>query len=700
MTTTLLKRLRSMNKAEIRFRASAALRTKVERAKSVFRPEEWQREELRLAPVPGLVAARDALAQRAWLDAHRSLAAHFVRRPAVFPLGARNLDEVASRLNAAFPGNDARERADGFLAGRYDLLGHRGIHAGSPPDWHRDPVHDRRAPMCFWDAVPFLDPRHGDHKVTWELNRHQHFLTLGRAHALTGDRRYYQEFVGQITDWITRNPPLVGTNWASMLELALRCLSWTWALHFFARGASKHDEEPWTVDLLLALDRQLAHIEEHLSIYFSPNTHLTGEALALYVTGRAFPELPASTRRAAVGRRILLAEADRQVLADGGHAERSTHYHRYSTDFYLLALNVARASRDPHGAAFREPALRQARFLRAIADEAGRIPLIGDDDGGQLFPICGRPPADCADTLSTAAVLLGDPTLATGVPPEETYWLCGSHDFGTYRPIPTAPRSVALQASGYCVMRNGRGDHLVFDCGAHGYLNGGHAHADALSVVLTVARRPLLVDPGTATYTMDPEARDRFRSSAMHNTLVIDGRSQSEPAGPFQWRTRTDAQCVHWESGPERDIAAGQHQGYAPIVHSREVTAIHGRGWIIVDRVDGPGQVNAAAMWHFHPDWSLVGIDDTRATLLHADGTRFVLMCSVPLQVATSRGLDEFAPEYGRVQKALCLEARISADAPVSIVTVFPADGSARLAAELASSVHSTGPLMTQEPQT
>ncbi len=45
------------------------------------------------------------------------------------------------------------------------------------------------------------------------------------------------------------------------------------------------------MDLLLALDRQLAHIEQNLSHYFSPNTHLLGEALALYVAGRALPML-------------------------------------------------------------------------------------------------------------------------------------------------------------------------------------------------------------------------------------------------------------------------------------------------------------------------------------------------------------------------------------------------------------------------
>ena len=72
-----------------------------------------------------------------------------------------------------------------------------------------------------------------------------------------------------------------------------------------------------------------------------------------------------------------------------------------------------------------EAAAQQAKFLRAIADDNGRLPQIGDDDGGQLFPICGRPASDCSDTLSSAAAILNDPSLTLGVATEESFWFCG-----------------------------------------------------------------------------------------------------------------------------------------------------------------------------------------------------------------------------------------------------------------------------------
>ena len=667
-----LRRLRQMDASELRFRATVALRNAMDRARASVSTPAWDRGALVLTG-PALEPVRRLLASRDWIGAHRGLARHFAERDRRFPVDANRSAQIAASVRHRFPDLDARSRADRILAGRYDLLGYPDVTLGQAPDWHRDPVHDRRAPLLFWDAVPYLDPACGDHKITWEFNRHQHFLVLGRAYHLTGDRRYYREFVRQVEAWIAANPPLVGINWASMLELAFRSLSWLWALHFFAGAAGEGDDYPWLVDLLLALDRQLVHVEHNLSRYFSPNTHLSGEALALYVAGRALPELGNAGQRAGVGRSVLIHEATAQINRDGGHAERSAHYHRYSTDFYLLALNIARLTEDSAAKAFDEAARRQAAFLRTIATDAGQLPLIGDDDGGQLFPICGRAPADCADSLAHAAVLLDDASLSVGTAPEETYWFCGVDYIEV---LPTAPMpwpSRQFPETGYCVSRTDRGDHLVFDCGKHGFLNGGHAHADALSVVLSVGGRPLLVDPGTATYTMDPALRDRFRGTAMHNTLVVNGRPQSAPRGAFHWASTTDAECTSWSARAGIDYAEGRHGGYEGVTHVRRVVALHGVGWLIVDRVAGrPGPITASAFWHVHPDWTVFQEDPHRFSLRHHDGLELAIVSTAPL--AEIDGPEAcYAPVYGRVESAPCITATIEGAAPLTIATFVPA---------------------------
>jgi hypothetical protein len=679
MSVQILKRLRSMDGAELRFRATAAIRSRVSRARTAIAPSTWRRESLVLADLPSLAEAKQALRRRDWLAAHRALARHFTSRDPRFPLDPRRLPELGREIISRFPMNDAVSLAERIVEGKYDLLGYRAVGAGSPPDWHLDAVHGRRAPLLFWDAVPYLDPACGDHKVIWEINRHQHLLVLGRGFVLTGDRRYYRTFTMHLVDWLRHNPPLLGINWSSMLELALRSLSWVWALHMFAAAVTEDDREPWVVDLLLALDRQLEHVEQNLSRYFSPNTHLTGEALALYVAGRVFPELPSSHRFEQAGRDVLLKEAHNQVLPDGGHAERSAHYHRYSTDFYLLAFAVARVTGDPAAAALRKAAHRQAAFLRGITNDRGCLPLIGDDDGGQLFPICRRPPSDASDTLANAAVLLEDHALAVGAPPEETMWLCGTWQT-VPRTIAAPPQpSIGFPHSGYYVTRDGSGNHLVFDCGPHGFLNGGHAHADALAVNVSVRGNTLLVDAGTATYTMNPEMRDRFRATAMHNTVVVDGRSQSQPRGPFHWLTRTDARCRIWQPGGSADYVEGDHDGYSPTRHVRGVFAVHGIGWIVVDHLVGDRPVrHASAMWHIHPKWAWRRTGDNEVVFTIPGELPVALAMSVPLQLVRD-GSSAFAPEYGYVTQALCLAGEFETASAAAFVAATPAWSDARV---------------------
>ena len=685
-----LRRIAAMEPGELRFRGACELRKVAGRARTALARPRWDRQALSGVLQRGGAGgdawghALKALGQHDITAAHTALAAHFTGRRSAFPLNARDIADRTRLIASRFPDAtaDAAARGQAILDGRYDLLGYRGLSPGRPIDWHLDPVHGRRAPVRYWADVPYLDPAAGDHKVIWELNRHQHWLALGRAFALTNERPYFCEFTAQLSGWLAANPPLVGVNWASMLELAFRTLSWLWAIEYFAGAAGPDDREPWIVDLLLALDRQLTHVEQNLSRYFSPNTHLTGEALALYVSGAALPELRASARRQALGREVLTREATRQINPDGGHAELSTHYHRYSTDFYLLALAVARAANDPAADVFEDAARRQAHYLRSITDDAGRRPAIGDDDGGQLFPVCGLAPDDCRDTLSTAAVLLDERALAVAPPPEPTFWMCGARALDAEPNSGATWPSVLHTASGYGISRTTRGDHLIFDAGALGYLNGGHAHADALSCTLTFAGRPLLIDPGTATYTMAPEVRDRFRSTMMHNTVVLDGRQQSSPRGPFHWASRADARPTTWQTADGCDYMEGTHDAYLPRRHTRAMLAIHTLGWCIVDHITGEGQVRIEQYWHLHPAWACA-LHSPRLCELRDGSVRLALASTSPLVLLPpgSHPLAEWSPAYGSVERAptLCTEVKVSA--PASVATFVPA--SAAIAEEL-----------------
>jgi uncharacterized heparinase superfamily protein len=676
-----------MPPAELATRVRAAAHGALDRWRAHVVPPSWRREHLlrRLAADVRRTPAGLALAGRDWPAAHAALLEHVRTRPSRFLLSPSQRIRTAAHVTSRHPGValEAAAKAARIAEGTYDLLGYEGVaftDATGGIDWHLDPVSGRRMPRAFWADVDYLDPQHGDHKVVWELNRHQHWLALGRGWWLTGDRTCRRAFVGELESWLRANPPLVGANWASALELAFRALSWLWALHFFATD-TEPDEAPWAVDLLLGLDRQLRHLERNLSWYFSPNTHLLGEGLALYVCGRVLPELGASGRWAALGRRVLVEERTKQVLADGAHVERSPHYHRYALDFYALALAVARVTEDVDTAEALAPVVdRMATWLHRMADGRGRLPLIGDDDGGELFPIDGLHPGDARVSLGWAADLLDRPDLRVDPVPEAVTWLTLDARTRRARGADTSPRegvgTVPPEPSGYVVLRRGSA-HLVFDGGRHGFLNGGHAHADALAVTLGMGAEPLLVDPGTATYTMDPALRDRFRSSAMHNTLVLDGRSQSVPNGPFHWASVANGQVRRAVRARSFDYVRGDTDAWTPVTHQRHVLAVGDDTWLVADEVIGDGSREATVHWHLHPQWTPQQ-DGASISLVHERGGRAwlaVLDARVDLLWAdAATGLGWMAPAYGRLVPTHAVRATRSGPLPCWLATIVTGD--------------------------
>jgi Heparinase II/III-like protein/Heparinase II/III N-terminus len=722
----LAARLARMDAAELAWRGTTAARTAFDRLRSHAAAPRWQRQDLlpALARIPELEAARAALSGARWDAAQRELARYFINAPQRFVISPSARVPLRDRIRAGFrhSASHAAERADRVVAGEYDLLAYDGLkYEGDRglPDWGFDPVHHRRPPEAFWSTVAYLSPECGDHKIIWELNRHQHWLVLGRAFWLTGDARYRDRFLAELVSWLDANPPLIGINWASMLELAFRAISWVWALNFFVDGrndetvehitlnaetaeaAEKNSQDfsvcsassassvrrtaepPWIVDMLVALDRQLTQVERNLSHYFSPNTHLLGEALALYVAGRALPELVASAHRELTGRTILLAEIGRQIEDDGGHCERSTHYHRYALDFYVLALVVARRTGDPAASAFEEAVARLGSAARLLADDRGRMPHIGDDDGGSLLPIAGRARDDLRDSLAIAAALVQRPGLRVGPVPEEAFWMLGADpripdpERPLHDPESPAPlRSAALPRTGYYVSRSRAGDHLVIDGGPHGYQNAGHAHADALSLTFSPRGVPLLIDPGTGSYTFDLAVRDRLRSTALHNTLTIDGRPQSLPSGPFHWSHIANGRVHTWRTNEGFDYFDGAHDGYRPLEHRRRVLALHGDLLIVADFVNGDGPRAAAVHWHLDPQWT-VEAHGRRASITRPGGRVGLVVPQGQLEhfvADADTGLGWYSPVYGRVDRTTSVRVSHSGTAPFWMVSVFDLD--------------------------
>jgi hypothetical protein len=508
------------------------------------------------------------------------------------------------------------ERANCIVDGRFDLLGFRGLSFGKPINWHLEPISGKRVPLIHWSKLDYLNVELvGDKKIIWELNRHQYLTMLGQAYWLTQDERYAKTFVSHLESWMDQNPPKFGINWASSLEVAFRSISWLWALYFFKD--SRLLTSRILVRALKFLYLNARHLETYLSTYFSPNTHLTGEALGLFYLGTLLPEFKEARRWRDAGREILLRWLPRHVKTDGVYFEQSSYYHRYTTDFYIHFLILSRANGEPVPVEVEQKLRLMLDHLMYITRPDGTTPLIGDDDGGRLLMLDRRPRNDFRATLSTGAALFERPDykFVASDAAEETLWLLGLEGLNKLDRIPArepATKSVAFERGGYYVMRDGwttTSNYLLFDCGPHGQANCGHAHADALAFDLAANGRTLLVDPGTYTYTGSKDLRDWFRGSSAHNTLTVGQQSSSVSAEPFSWKSVARCETRAWISNDRFDYVAGAHDGYValpqPAEHDRSILFLKSDYWVVRDHIKSASEQLVNLWFHFQPDSDL-----------------------------------------------------------------------------------------------
>lgn len=606
----------------------------------------------------------------------------FGRRSAFFA-SFENTRATIGELRRRWPNAEKAivEHAERIAEGRFDLLAFRNLSFGTPIDWHLEPIAGKRAPLVHWSRLNYLNAEFfGDKKIVWELNRHQYFVTLGQAYLLTGDERYADVFVAHINSWMDQNPPKLGVNWASSLEVAFRSISWLWALYFFKNSPALTAETFLRICKFLYLNGR--HLETYLSTYFSPNTHLTGEALGLFYLGTLLPEFKESSRWRNKGLGILLEQLPRHVQPDGVYFEQSSYYHRYTTDFYLHLRLLLSANQQAIPPELDQKLTLLLDHLMYITRPDGTTPLLGDDDGGRLMTLSHPAPNDFRATLATGAAIFerSDYKFVSGGVAEDTLWLLGPAGAARLDLLPAVEpetQSVAFHNGGYYVLRDGwsaNANYLLFDCGPHGTMNCGHAHADALSFELAVNGSTLLVDPGTYTYTGSQEMRNWFRSSNAHNTVTVNDLSSSVPGGPFSWLTTAHSECLWWITHERFDYVVGSHDGYnwfsEPATHTRSILFIKNNYWVLRDEVESLGFQRLKATFHLNSRVAPLHSKDNTVLIVSENGPSATLQMAAFSANGAWTWEDGWVSEcYGEKKKAPVFAFTVLANGSEELVT-------------------------------
>jgi hypothetical protein len=616
-------------------------------------------------------------------------------------LGARDVDELwrvlasqpffiaeadrARYLSGVIASRDEIvRRADAALRHEFDLLGSGPRQLGTPLPWHTDFKTGRQWPLAYCRDIEYNElDRPSDVKVPWELSRCQHFTSLGQAYWFTGDERYAAEFVAETTDWIETNPFSIGINWACAMDVALRAVSWIWGFSFFA-GADACRDRRFRSRFLRALYLHGEFIVRHLEKADLNGNHYLCDGVGLVFLGCFFDRARAARRWLGLGRSIVEDEIFVQTTADGVDFELSTAYHRLVLEAFLTAYLLL----ERRGAAPRRECWtrleRMCEFVAAYTKPDGLTPLVGDADDGRIQILGTQRTNDHRYLLSSAAIVFnrGDFKSAAGHCWEETSWLLGPDAPDRFARIADgkAPASAPFPGGGFYVLRTPHA-HLFIDCGEVGFGGrGGHGHNDILSFELYLNGFNVVTDCGAYLYTASREWRNRFRSTAFHNTVQVDGEELNRFVAPDAlWQLRDDARPVDpvMRSSDAVVCFRGGHRGYErltpPVSHTRFIVADARDPQVLIeDRVSGEGQHEL--VWRFHFDPSLDAEVDGDAVRLSHDG-RVAWFMPLPGGVTSSLALEDgwVSPGYGVKLPAKVGVCAATVPIPVTASFIFAA---------------------------
>ena len=257
---------------------------------------------------------------------------------------------------------------------------------------------------------------------------------------------------------------------------------------------------------------------------------------------------------------ILEEELKEQILEDGAHFELSPMYHQIMLFRVLDCINLLKNNswKDDELEKFLvQKSETMLGFLEEISYKNGDIPLLNDS----------------ANSIAPHSLQLFEYAVRLNL----------------------SVKKVGLSVSGYRKFSN-KNYECIVDVGSIGadYIPG-HAHADTFSFEFRVKGKPFIVDIGLSTYETN-ERRTLERSTASHNTVEVNGESQSDVWGGFRVANR--ANIVSLEEN-EYFIKA-THDGY------KKENILHTRKWsfsqnsiVIEDSMSK--ECNAIARIHFHP---------------------------------------------------------------------------------------------------
>lgn len=524
-------------------------------------------------------------------------------------------------------------------------------------DWHAGFQTTNNWPQVFSYELDYKQRDDiGDARTNWELNRHFQFAILAKNYYASHERCYLKELQRQTKSWIAHNPFLVGISWTSTMEFAIRSINWMYALAFI----DKTDALELKQELAIGVINMIDYVSQHYSRYSSANNHLLVEAAAIGIAGFAFDYEP--WREKAIG--IMSDELSRQFYSDGVNKELSLHYQIFAMEAYALIMNLMKKNSIAVPAQWVRALRKQCEFVSDCQGKHGETIVFGDDDDGKILDLTGKETDRYAYILQFLSCLLDMRFDSMDCVDETVSWLFSLEEIeqAKKKPLYDNSKHAIYREGGYTILKSP--DERVLIGIDHGLLGFGsiaaHGHADALSFQMFVDGNPVLIDPGTYVYHCNLPLRNAFRKTESHNTVVVDGKDQSEILGPFLWGKKAKSTLSEYSENLNGIIRLNTtHDGYLPVTHKRTFEFDGERQLRIIDELQSDAKVSAQAIFCFHESPEIQKID--AQYILRSD---LVIIKIIGANAATILPM-VYSPRYGVLKEGF--KAIVDFDSSISL---------------------------------
>jgi hypothetical protein len=565
------------------------------------------------------------------------------------PIGYHQAHRV---LASAHSSQNILAYAEAILRGNYPLMGYGNPHLGITPDWHTDWVSGLSWPMQASEKIVVVRHDGSDVKAPWELSRLQFAPLVAQAYVLTGNKTFRTATKSLLIDWVEHNPLGVGVNWTIAMEAALRGISLCLCLDLLWPFAA--DEQAWLGRMTSSLWQHLRFIEAHneFSFLLRSNHYLSNIVGLTTLSAYLGLERRREKYARAVQREILL-----QTYPDGGDREASTGYHVLVAQMGLHSLIVQQRCRGFLAPQFVTRLGRMFQWITALADDAGKLPLLGDCDNGRVELL----PEDIAQEASP-----------TGRHSLRTIDLSRLASSVLQLPLNrNSELATLLPDSGIAVLR-ATSASVIFAAMPNGLAGkGSHTHCDKLSIVVRLGEHEVFCDSGSRCYTRSAELRNLDRCTRAHNTVMIDGADQNTLGGQL-FRLGNEARVSPIALEEEGKTARASHQGYSRwnIEHQRTVR-LGPSSLEILDEVRGAGEHALELRFILGPEWLFYPeiMSAEKVTGAIAGPRRLIFLCRAESTLNLSVLPAQISREYGAAVDTHCIRIQTTAKLPATLET-------------------------------